>query len=156
MASSRDDRERLINAFAGEFLVPSADVPALWKDVENTEIPSVREALIRISCDYRVSWPAVVSQARRMELVDSPTAGCLKDRVPARGDLLAVTGTEPVPDLEPGATGSAWRRAVLAAWRAGVVTAARTVELLYGALAEDELPERPDVKDGPTSAPRTP
>jgi hypothetical protein len=51
-------------------------------------------------------------------------------------------GTEPVPDLRVGQTGRAWRSAVLAAWRAEAITAARTVELLHGQLDADELPRR--------------
>lgn len=66
----------------------------------------------------------------------------LKADTPVRGDFLAVRGAEPVPDFETGATGTAWRQAVLAAWKAGAVSGARTVELLYGALRESELPEQ--------------
>jgi sensor domain CHASE-containing protein len=53
---------------------------------------------------------------------------------------MEVLGHEPAHDLRTGDTGPQWRRAVLVAWRRGLITAARTVDLLGGALAADDLP----------------
>ena len=47
----------------------------------------------------------------------------------------------PAEDLRPGTTPVVWEQAVLAAWRAGAITAPRAVELLHGALAEADLPD---------------
>lgn len=139
VSASRDEREQYIDAFAGEFLLPEADLESAWAR-ETGEQRSERDALIRIAADYRVSWSAAVGRAQRQGFLDTSAARRLKADTPVRGDFLAVCGAEPVPDLEEGATGTAWRQAVLRAWRAGAVTASRTVELLYGALQESDLP----------------
>ncbi|MFI9466642.1 helix-turn-helix domain-containing protein [Streptomyces sp. NPDC052492] len=145
VSASRDEREQAIDDFAGEFLLPEDEFDAVYRQAVGRGA-SPREALIGIAADYRLSWSSTVSRARWLGLVGTAAARHLKADTPVRGDFLAVRGAEPVPDLETGATGTAWRQAVLAAWKAGAVSAARTVELLYGALQESELPEQ-DLED---------
>jgi len=45
-------------------------------------------------------------------------------------------------DLVPGETSPQWRQAVIAAWRSGVITASRAVELLHEAISESDLSDR--------------
>jgi transcriptional regulator with XRE-family HTH domain len=146
VAADRDEREQLIDAFAGEFLLPQQELAAVWERAA-AEDRSDRETLIRIAGEYRLSWSAVVAAARRHGLVSGESARRLKADTPVRGDFLAVCGAWPVPDLEERTTGTAWRKAVLRAWKAGAVTPARTVELLYGAVEEADLPRQGD-EDG--------
>ncbi len=63
-----------------------------------------------------------------------------------KADFIAELGRTPSRDLELGTTGPAWRKAVLAAYRAGDVSAVRATELLHGPIASDEL-ERTDGDD---------
>jgi hypothetical protein len=65
-------------------------------------------------------------------------------RAPQRGEFLEVLGQEPLEDLTPGETSPQWRRAVLAAWRSGMITASRVVELLHEAITESDLPDQED------------
>ncbi|KAB1144462.1 ImmA/IrrE family metallo-endopeptidase [Streptomyces luteolifulvus] len=141
VSASRDEREQVIDDFAGEFLLPEDELEGAWKQ-EFRRGHSPRDALIGIAADYRLSWSATVSRAQQLGLVSTSDARRLKADTPIRGDFLATRGAEPVADLEEGATGAAWRHAVLTAWKVGAVSAARTVELLYGALQETELPEQ--------------
>ncbi|WP_420311905.1 helix-turn-helix domain-containing protein [Streptomyces sp. YS-B37] len=141
VSASRDEREQAIDHFAGEFLLPEDEFDSAWKQAVNRG-QSPRDALIGIAADYRISWSATVSRAQWLGLVGTRAARRLKADTPVRGDFLAIRGAEPVPDLEEGATGAAWRQAVMTAWKVGAVSAARTVELLYGALRETELPEQ--------------
>ncbi|MBU6535997.1 helix-turn-helix domain-containing protein [Streptomyces mayonensis] len=145
VAASRDEREQAIDDFAGAFLLPEDEFGSVFRQAVSRGL-SPREALIGVAADYRISWSSTVSRARWLGLVSTPAAHRLRADTPVRGDFLAVRGAEPVPDLEPGATGTAWRQAVLAAWKAGAVSGARAVELLYGALRESELPEQ-DLED---------
>lgn len=149
IAASRDEREQFIDAFAGEFLLPGEELESAWnrESPERADHRAYREVLIRIAADYRVSWSAVVVRARQRGLLDASAARQLKADTPVRGDFLAVCGAEPVPDLEEGATGAAWRQAALNAWKSGVVTRARAVGLLYGALHESDLPEQDDAPE---------
>lgn len=140
IAAGRDEREQQIDRFAGEFLLPSDDVHRAWHSAG--EARSHRSIMIDLSASYRLSWSAVVNRARNLELIDSAEARRQKADVPGRGDFLAVRGAEPVPDLDLGTTGKQWRKAVLSAWEKGAITAPRTIELLYGAVTEEELPSR--------------
>ncbi|WP_246567886.1 helix-turn-helix domain-containing protein [Streptomyces flaveus] len=140
VAAGRDERERQIDRFAECFLLPSQDVQSAWQEV--TEAKKARSVMLALAANYRMSWSAVVNRVRNLGLIDSGEARRQKANSPTRGDFLAVLGEQPIPDLEPGATGKLWRKAVLGAWDAGAITAPRTIELLYGALAADELPTR--------------
>ncbi|NJQ02437.1 ImmA/IrrE family metallo-endopeptidase [Streptomyces sp. PLAI1-29] len=140
VSASRDEREQLIDRFAGEFLLPEEDVRRAWQRIGPEQ--GVRSTLIGLAADHRLSWSAVVARARQCELLDPAEARRIKADTPVRGDFLSVRGGEPAPDLPNGATGRLWRRAVLRAWQDGAITAPRTVELLYGAVTEDDLPGR--------------
>ncbi|MEU1211241.1 XRE family transcriptional regulator [Streptomyces sp. NPDC005791] len=140
VAAARDEREQLIDRFVEEFLMPEADMRRLWPDDGRDRTP--RAIMIGVAASYRVSWSAVVNRARRLGLLTPEEARRQKADTPVRGDFLATYGSQPTPDLEVGTTGTQWRQAVLTAWSEGAVTAPRTVDLLYGALTEKELPGR--------------
>lgn len=148
VAASRDEREQYINRFAGEFLLPEADLRHSWERGTHGG-GGPRATLIGIAASYRVSWSAVVTHARRLELIDGTTARRLRADTPTKGDFLALCGSEPEPDLATGTTGTQWRRAALTAWSDGTITASRAVELLYGAIGEEELPRRGQEDDLP-------
>jgi Zn-dependent peptidase ImmA (M78 family) len=138
VAASERDREAVIDAFAGEFLLPESAVEAAWATGSQDD----RLRATRLAGRYRLSWSATVQAAARVGALTKDEARSLRADTPTRGDFQEALGTEPAPDLRVGQTGPAWRSAVLAAWRAEAVTAARTVELLHGQLAVDELPRR--------------
>jgi Zn-dependent peptidase ImmA (M78 family)/transcriptional regulator with XRE-family HTH domain len=140
VAAGRDEREQLIDQFVEEFLLPEADMRRAWR--EGDRDGKHRSRMLWVAACYRVSWSAVVNRASRLGLISREEARREKADTPVRGDFLAVYGSEPIPDLEQGATGAEWRRAVLAAWSQGAITAPRVVELLYGAITEKDLPSR--------------
>nr|WP_243876546.1 ImmA/IrrE family metallo-endopeptidase [Streptomyces sp. 846.5] len=140
VAAARDDRERLIDQFVEEFLLPAADMRRVWNGDERDR--TARATMIDLSASYRLSWSAVVNRARHLGLIEPDEARRQKADAPLRGDFLAAHGSQPVPDLEIGTTGAQWRQAALSAWSQGDITAPRTVELLYGAVTESELPSR--------------
>lgn len=135
--SSRDERELLIDAFAGEYLLPVDGLRRSWAAHEHDD---ERSRLIRVAADYRVSWSAVVDAVQRADLLSGESAHRHRADRPVKGEFLAVVGSEPIEDLQVGTTGSRWSQAVIEAYRRAVVTSARAVELLHGALDQDELP----------------
>ncbi|WP_079151739.1 helix-turn-helix domain-containing protein [Streptomyces sp. RTd22] len=145
IAASRDEREQVIDRFAEEFLLPAKDLIDAWKATERGAKPQA--IMIDLAAAYRLSWSAVVNRARQLGMIDNAEARRQKANTPTRGDFLAAHGNVPVPDLETGATGAQWRRAALAAWSKGAITAPRTVELLYNAVQEDELPSRNNLEE---------
>jgi Zn-dependent peptidase ImmA (M78 family)/transcriptional regulator with XRE-family HTH domain len=139
VSASRDEREQLVDSFAGELLLPSQDLVSALSDAPENEF---RARLIAVAADYRISWSAAVVRARQCGLITAETAQRLRADTPMRGDFLAVMGHEPQPDLELGEHGPQWKRAVLSAHREGLITAARVVELLRGGLTIEDIPDR--------------
>ena len=138
VSASRDEREQRIEAFAAEFLLPGAVVEHAWETATEPE----RARLVRLAATYRVSWTVAVVTARHSGLVTmDDTRRLLGDR-PRRGEFLEVVGTVPEEDLPAGQTSGSWRQAAIAAWKAGAITSARAVELVYGAISETDLPDR--------------
>jgi transcriptional regulator with XRE-family HTH domain len=138
VAASRDERERLIDAFAGELLLPRDDLVDEWSSWGGEP----RHKLIELAAKYRVSWSVVVNGSSRINAISDDEARTLVSHTPLRGDFLAICGAEPTADLTVGQTGPSWRRAVLAAYHDGVLTPARAIELLRGAIDESDLPNR--------------
>lgn len=131
LSASRREREREIDAFAQEFLLPASVVRGALLGLSGDE---ARDALIGITAQYRVSW----SMAARV-FRESTERVSQWDR-PLRADLIRVTGSTVQPDLDLGQTAAAWHQAVLAAQRDSWITAARAVEMLHGLLAVEDLP----------------
>lgn len=139
--SARVERERLIDAFADELLLPAEGLRHYWHRRDGDD---ERSRLISIAADYRASWSAVIDAAHGAGLLDQPSTQRLRSDRPVKGDFIAVVGAEPVPDLPIGTTGARWRMAVVDGYRGGLITQARAVELLHGILSAAELPAVPD------------
>lgn len=137
VATSSDEREAVVDAFASEFLLPASAVHAAWD-----RGGPVRNRLVWLAGTFRISWSVVVGTARREGLLGDDDWSQIRADTPRRGEFLAVIGGEPTPDLLLGQVGTHWQRAVLAGWQQGRLTASRTVELLRSRLQPDDLPER--------------
>lgn len=137
LARARDEGEKRINAFAIHLLMPRALIVRAWRDLGGSDAP--REAAIRLAQDYRVSWTAACSQIQNFDLVDDATAGDLRNAPPTRAEHLALGGVVS-EDLLPPRVSPVVVRAVLRAFEANKITARRAVELLRGAISEDDLP----------------
>lgn len=141
VAASDQERERLIDAFVSELLLP-ADV--LSRADWHGSLDTTRRKLIELSGTYRISWSAALNSARHLSLIGPADAQRLAAAVPGRGDFMEVLGYEPRPDLAVLGPGPRWKRAALAAWKDGLINADRTIDLLAGGLTRDDLPARPD------------
>ena len=122
-------RERVIDAFAREFLLPAVALRREWPTDPDRHWP----ALVRLAGTYRVSWRLAVHRVLDLGLIDDTEMRSLEARTPVLGDFLGHLGTAPVEDLAVGTTGAAWKRTVLAAYRRSLITGVRALELLHGA-----------------------
>ena len=139
--ASTDERERVIDRFAAELLLPAAVVSERLAGVEGSE---QSDTLLRLAAEYRVSWRAAVRRAVDAEVIPGSRQEALRRWAPTRGDLVRVVGREVPPDLEPGSTGPRWTKAVLDAYAAGELGARRALQLLGGRFSEDQLPATGD------------
>ena len=99
-----------------------------------------REKAIRLGVEYRVSWSALCSQLKNLELVNEGEHHALLARPPTRADYLEL-GMGFVEELHPPSVPRGYARAVLGGYRAGKLGANRTIDLLWGSIAKEDLPE---------------
>lgn len=138
LGTSRTGREALINAFAIHFLMPRQGVTHRWGELsEQWDDPRLR--LIALAAEYRVSWSAVVSHALTLELISRSDFEALQTRRPTPADYFEL-GVRFTEELQPVALPLAYSQAAIRAFRRGVISADRTVELLRSTVSADELP----------------
>jgi Zn-dependent peptidase ImmA (M78 family)/DNA-binding XRE family transcriptional regulator len=135
------ETERHLNAFAAHLLMPRGPVQQVWADVVDR---GRRLAAIAVSVRFRVSWSATCSHLKNLGLVDAAEREQLTGQPPRTGDFLEL-GERWVPELDPPCLPPEYGRRVVGAYRAGKLTAARTVELLWGTVTEVDLPDVDEV-----------
>lgn len=136
--STRSEREALINAFAIHLLMPRASVQSRWEEIA----PSVndqRRRLIVIAAEYRVSWSAAITQAVTLRLITRDEFGMLEAQRPTPADYFEL-GIRFGSELEAVALSPAYAQASIRAYRRGLISADRTVELLRGTVTLEDLP----------------
>ena len=133
-----DDVERLINAFAIHLLLPRQAVTELWNDTVNQDR---RLSAVAVSVRFRASWTATCSQLRNLGLIDAAERELFATSLPTRADFIAL-GERWEAELEPPSIPPEYGKRVLNGYRTGRLSAARTVELLYGTVTIEELPEQ--------------
>jgi Zn-dependent peptidase ImmA (M78 family)/DNA-binding XRE family transcriptional regulator len=134
--SAGSETERLINAFAVHLLMPRGAVTEVWHTFEDPRL-----AAVAVGVRFRVSWTAVCSQLRNLGLIDDAYRTALAADGPTSADFIEL-GERWVSELDPPSVPPDYGRRVLAAYRAGRLTSARTTELLWGTVPEEELPEQ--------------
>ncbi|XRQ13830.1 ImmA/IrrE family metallo-endopeptidase [Actinomadura welshii] len=135
--TSREDRERVINSFAAELLLPVSVIRERAVDGVCS-----RQALVRLAAEYRTSWSLAVNQAVGVGLA-SPVLARTR---PTRAELQEAIGWAPQPDLESINVPPVYADAVLKAWRASLITAARAEEMMRGELSASDLPDREELE----------
>ncbi|MFI5844122.1 helix-turn-helix domain-containing protein [Catenuloplanes sp. NPDC051500] len=140
--TSRSRREAIIDGYAAELLLPVDAIRAEGRAL-------ARQALVRLAGSYRVSWTLAVRQAVRAGVVTHADAARLQSLTPTKAELLDATGWTPQPDLEWLRVPPTVAHAVLEARSRGLITTARTLELLRGQLEADDLPSLDDEDEAP-------
>jgi len=139
LGTARTDREALINAFAAHLLMPGPSVRGRWAEL-SAEWEDPRSRLIVLAAEYQVSWSALISHAVTLELITRTEFELLQVRRPTVADYLEV-GVRFQEELQPIALAPAYSQAAIRAYRRGVISADRAVELLRGTIVADELPQ---------------
>jgi Zn-dependent peptidase ImmA (M78 family)/DNA-binding XRE family transcriptional regulator len=136
LAEVGSETERRLNAFAVHLLLPRSSVAQRWR----AWTAEPREKSIRLGIEYRVSWSALCSHLKNLELITEDERQSLLARPPTRADYLEL-GMSVVEELRPPAVSPRYARAVLRAYRSGRLGASRTVDLLWGSVTRDDLPQ---------------
>jgi Zn-dependent peptidase ImmA (M78 family)/transcriptional regulator with XRE-family HTH domain len=131
--------ERMINAFAAHFLMPRLGVQETW----DTQA-GLRLAVLSVAVRFRTSWSAVCSQLRNLGIIQEADRATLVDDPPTAADFIEL-GERWVSELDAPSVPPDYGRHILAAYRNGKLTSARTAELLWGTVREEELPARSEI-----------
>ncbi|MBS2962879.1 ImmA/IrrE family metallo-endopeptidase [Actinocrinis puniceicyclus] len=138
VGTARDDRESLINAFAAHLLMPGPSLRARWTQL-SAGCEDFRTRLIVLAAEYRVSWSAAVSQALTLGLITRADFDLLQARRPTPADYFEI-GIRFEEELKPVALAPGYAQAAVRAYRRGVISADRTIELLRNTVTAEDLP----------------
>ncbi|MDT3397334.1 XRE family transcriptional regulator [Streptomyces sp. B1866] len=133
--ASIEERERAIEVFAAELLIPVSAVSDAWSSTGSS-----RDQLIKLAARYRVSWTLALGQAERAEVIDSAERRALTGSTPTRAEFLQALGWVPEADLSAIRVAPTYADAVLAAFRRGAISRARAAEMLHGQVRLEDLP----------------
>lgn len=129
--------ERYLDSFVAYLLMPRSGTVQLWSEFSG-EAPG--RAALALAARYRTSWTAACNHLRNVDLIDGAQLEALKRYTPTAGDFMRYGETWSdeltAPYVPPGYAASA-----LSAHVDGALTQARTIELLRGSLAPEDLPE---------------
>lgn len=137
--ASATERERMIDSFAAHLLLPRSGVTLRWTAMKRTL--GERDAALTISSEYRTSWSATLGQLSNLGLIGQSSHEQLSSFTPRRGDF-DLLGLEPKSELEAPHLPRNYRSVVLRSYRNHRLTTDKTLDLLFGALTEDQLPTR--------------
>ncbi|MEE2048916.1 XRE family transcriptional regulator [Nocardiopsis tropica] len=136
--ASREDREKAVEAFAAEFLLPTSEMGSA---VEQDGEKSRRRELARLSATYRVSWGLAVTQLRRTGEVEPEEVRRLRTRTPTDVEFKDALGWKPQPDLDSIRVPPGYASAVVMAMETDKITPHRAVEMLRGQVSLAALTE---------------
>jgi Zn-dependent peptidase ImmA (M78 family)/transcriptional regulator with XRE-family HTH domain len=136
VADVGSEMERRINGFAVHLLLPRGSLTERWRTLSGEP----REKAIRLGVEYRVSWSALCSQLKNLGLLSEAEHQVLLARPPTRADYLEL-GMGFVEELHPPYVPRSYARAVLGGYRSGKLGANRTIDLLWGSISKEDLPE---------------
>jgi Zn-dependent peptidase ImmA (M78 family)/DNA-binding XRE family transcriptional regulator len=135
---TKAEREALINAFAVHLLLPRLVVRRRWDELAGEW--QARERLIVLAAEFRVSWTAMISHAATLGLISKDERDLLETRRPVAGDYIE-TGVRIDEEMRPVALAPGFSQAAVRAYRRGLISGDRAVELLRRTVTVDELPK---------------
>lgn len=138
IGAGETEREKVINAFAVHFLLPRRAVESRWPEL--TRDGEVRDAAIRLAVDFGLSWSAVCAQLVNLRAIPRAAHDDLVLAPPRQIDFIERKLRVRV-DVEPPTIPPGYAAAVIRAMRRHKIGRRRALELLHGALREEDLPE---------------
>lgn len=141
-----DGHEQRVDRFARAFLLPEHGIVDRWQELVQTH--DVRTAAVVVASRFQVDMATLATRLHRdLGAIDNPTAAEIRATTTTRGDFVEH-GLRNPDDLSGWALPLAYQRAVIAAYKAERVNAARAVDLLHGTFTEADLPPLPPLVAG--------
>lgn len=138
----KDERERLISAFAVHLLLPRSAAAARWQALGGKDDPW--NAAVHLGAEFGLSWSALCGQLKNLDLVSEDLRADLTQRPPGIADFiereLTLMSLPVCPSIPTG-----YAAAVIKAFRGQRIGRQRALELLHNTLGAEELPGRQKV-----------
>ncbi|MFH0902929.1 MAG: helix-turn-helix domain-containing protein [Pseudomonadota bacterium] len=138
----KDERERLVSAFAIHFLIPRDGATARWSELAGER--DAWTAALHVGAEYGVSWPALCSHLLNLRLIDQSTFESVVHRTP-RGADFVEHGVRLIDEPRSPRIPRTFAAAVVRAYRGHRLGRERALDLLRGTLDATDLPEQHDV-----------
>ncbi|WP_119697594.1 helix-turn-helix domain-containing protein [Microbacterium halotolerans] len=130
--------EALLDRFARAFLLPEKGLRAVWESRMSAD--DLRAAAVVTASTFRVDMATLARRLTELDLVTGAQAGQIRGVRTTRTDIIEhdlhahddMTGTTQPP---------VFQKAVLQLVRRELISEARALDLLWGTVGEDELPE---------------
>ena len=132
-----EGREARIDRFARALLLPRAALRDRWRGAEDT-----RTDAVLIASEYRVDMSTLAQRLAELGLAPAAEVQQVRRTRTRQADIVDHGLIVPV-ELEPPALPDAYSKAVLRAYRAEEISAARALTLLFDTWDEEELPDLP-------------
>lgn len=134
-------RETWIDAFAIHLLLPRVAIEAR-RPPPAAPLSTWRRVILELSADYGVSWTAACAHVTNLGFMTQRQHDDISVDHPRRADYLEF-GLKIQEDLAPRTIPPKYAAAVVRAYRALDISAARAIELSRGTLDDDGLPVLP-------------
>ena len=132
-----EGREARIDRFARALLLPRAALRDRWRGDEDT-----RADAVLIASEYRVDMSTLAQRLAELGVAPAAEVQQVRRTRTRQADIVDHGLIIPV-ELEPPALPDVYSKAVLRAYRAEEVSAARALALLFDTWDEEELPDLP-------------
>ena len=127
--------EARIDRFARALLLPQAALCEQWRGGDDT-----RTDAVLIASEYQVDMSTLAQRLAELDVASAAEVRRVRHTRTRRADIVDH-GLIPPVELEPPALPEAYSKAVLHAYRAEDISAARALSLLFDTWDEEELPE---------------
>lgn len=136
--ASKQEREAVVDAFASEFLLPTAVLELHSAGLQ-------RPDLVELAARYKVSWSLAIRQAVHAEAISERDAKDWAGGSPTHAEFMDALGWAPQPDLERVFISPVVAHAIMEAYKQGLITANRAIEMMRGQVKRGQLPEADEV-----------
>lgn len=136
--ASESSIESRLDDFARALLLPGPAVEVQWKHVDGNE--GHRAAAVILASTFRVDMSTLARRLLDLDLIDSSTAGLIRNTVTTAADMIEFDLHVAADELAGTTQAGPYQKAVIQLVRESQISTERAYDLLWGTVEEEELP----------------
>ncbi|RLZ03056.1 hypothetical protein CWC38_07740 [Kocuria tytonicola] len=142
--AASDRREALFDFFARALLMPGKQLRKDW--TTGLRDHETRPLAVRLASEYRVDFSTLSRRLMELDLIDGGMVSTIRSYITTRLDIQTMGLVVPV-ELEIGDVPPTYARSVERLYLGEKISAARALDLFFGAIDEADLPALPSRTD---------